>query len=99
MNKKIKKLEWKADRQDQYSCCDCLLLHGITKSECENIDDLVLGILNEKMHVDLTVSDLDRNHHISQKKASSKKPRPGKDQYSNKPRSITRKRQDNINFT
>ena len=76
MNEKIEKLEWIVDRQEQYSCRNCLLLHGITESECENTDDLVLEILNEKMHVDLTFSDLDRTHLIGRKKASSNKSRP-----------------------
>ena len=41
-NKNIEKLEEIVDRQGQYICWNCLLLHGITKVECENTDDLVL---------------------------------------------------------
>ena len=51
------------------------LLHGIAESERKNTDNLVLKILNEKMHVDLTFSDLERSYRIGQKKASSNKPR------------------------
>ena len=75
MNEKIEKLERIVDRQEQYSRCNCLLLHGIAEGEREKTDDLVLGTLNEKMYVDLTPSDLDRTHRIGQKKASSDKPR------------------------
>ena len=75
MNEKIEKLERIVDRQEQYSRCNCLLLHGIAEGEREQTDDLVLETLNEKMHVDLTPSDLDRTHRIGQKKASSDKPR------------------------
>ena len=75
MNEKIEKLERIVDRLEQYSCRNCLLLHAIAESERENTDDLVLETLNEKLHVDLTLSDLDRTHRISQKKASSNKPR------------------------
>ena len=41
-NKNIEKLEEIVDRQGQYICWNCLLLHGIAKVECENTDDLVL---------------------------------------------------------
>ena len=75
MNEKIEKLERINSRQEQYSRCNCLLLHSITEGELENTDDLVLQTLNEKLHVDLTLSDLDRTHRIDQKKASSNKPR------------------------
>ena len=51
------------------------LLHGIAESERKNTDNLVLKILNEKMYVDLTFSDLERSYRIGQKKASSNKPR------------------------
>ena len=75
MNEKIEKLERTVDRQEQYSRRNCLLLHGITEGERENTDDLVLETLNEKMHVDLMPSDIDRTHRIGQKKASSNKSR------------------------
>ena len=72
MNEKIEKLERIVDRQEQYSRCNCLLLHGIAKGKRENTDELVLENLNEKMHIDLTPSDLDGTHRIGQKKILSK---------------------------
>ena len=51
MNRKIGKLERIVDIQEQYSRRNCPLLCGITESERENTDDLVLETLNEKMHV------------------------------------------------
>ena len=75
MKEKIEKLEKIVDRREQHSRRNCLLLHGIAEGEREKTDDLVLETLNEKMHVDLTLSDLDRTHCIGQKKASSNKPR------------------------
>ena len=62
-------------QKKQYSRRNCLLLHSIAEGERENTDDLVLETLNEKVHVDLTLSDLDRTYRIGQKKASSNKPR------------------------
>ena len=70
-NEKIKKLERIVDRQKQYLRRNCLLLHDIAETEHENIDDSVLETLNEKFHVELTLSDVDRTQHIGQKKASS----------------------------
>ena len=70
MNKKIEKLERILARQEQYSCCNCLLLHG---SEHEHNNDLVLKTLNEKMHVDLTFSDLERTYRIGRMTASCNK--------------------------
>ena len=64
MNEKIEKLDRTVDRQEQYSRRTCLLLHGIAEIERENTDDLVLETLNERMHVDLMPSDLDRTHRI-----------------------------------
>ena len=40
----IEKLPEIGDRQKQYTCRDCFLLHGIAEVECENTDDLVLEI-------------------------------------------------------
>ena len=75
MNEKTEKLERINSRQEQYSRCNGLLLHSIAEGELENTDDLVLETLNEKLHVDLTLSDLDRTHRIDQNKVSSNKPR------------------------
>ena len=75
MNEKIKKLERIVDRQEQYSRRNCLLLHGVAEGERKNTDDLVLETLYDKLHVDLTLSDLDTTHRIAQKKASSNKPK------------------------
>ena len=58
MYKKIEKLEKVVDRQEQHSCCNCLLLQSVAEGECENNYYLVWENLNEKMHVDLTPPEL-----------------------------------------
>ena len=63
-NEKIEKLERIVDRQKQYLHRNCLLLRDIAETERENIDDSVLETLNEKFHVELTLSDVDRTQHI-----------------------------------
>ena len=75
MNEKIEKLERIVDRQEKQSRRNCLLLRGIAEGEREDTDELVSEILNEKMHIDLTPSDLGRAHSIVQKKVLSNKPR------------------------
>ena len=75
MNEKIEKMERIVDRQEQYSRCNCLLLHGIAQGEPENTEELVLETLYGKTHIDLATLDLGRTDRIGQKKASRKKPR------------------------
>ena len=75
MNENIEKLERIVDRREEYSRRNHLLLHGIAEGERENSDDLILETLNEKVHVDLTLSCLGKTHRTVQKNASSNKPR------------------------
>ena len=75
MNKNFEKIERIVDRLEEYSRRNRLLLHGIPEDERENTDDLVLGTLNEKVHGDLTLSDLDKTHLTCQKNAASNKPK------------------------
>ena len=74
-NETIEKLVEIGDRKEQYSRRNCLLLHGITDNEAENTDDFVLRTANEKMNIELSSSDLDRTHRVSQKNGSNRKSR------------------------
>ena len=60
MNEKTEKLEEIVDKQKQHSRRNCLLLHGIAENECQNIGDLVLKRVNEKIIIELSGSDLDK---------------------------------------
>ena len=71
----IQNLEGKVDKQKQYSCRSCLLLHSVAENEGENIDDLALKTVNEKMNIELSFSDLDGTHRTGWKKESYRKPR------------------------
>ena len=73
INEKIEKLKMILDIQEQHVRQSCHLQNSIAESEHENTDDLMLETLNEKMHVNLIFSTLDRTHHIGQKKSSSNK--------------------------
>ena len=73
MKENIENFGGKADKQKQYSLHDCLLLHSVVENEGENIDDLVLNIVNEKMNIEPPSSDWDRTHRIGWKKESYRK--------------------------
>ena len=74
MSTRIKELEEKVDKQEQYTRRNCLLIHGIKEEENENTDDLVIQTIKEDLHEDITQLDLDRSHRIG--KASPGKARP-----------------------
>ena len=75
MARRIDKLEYLVDRQEQYSRRNCLLVHGIADINDENTDDLVLKTINEKLDIDITENEIDRSHRIGKKK-DGQRPRP-----------------------
>ena len=50
-------------------------MHGITKTNDENTDNLVLKTMNEKLDVDIREIEIDRSHRIGRKK-DGQRPRP-----------------------
>ena len=75
MAQRTDKLENLVDRQEQYSRCNCLLVHGIAETNNENMDDLALKTINEKLDVDITENEIDWSHRIGRKK-DGQRPRP-----------------------
>ena len=75
MAQRIDKLEHLVDRQEQYSRCNCLLVHGIAETNDENMDSLVLRMINQKLDVNITENEIDRSHRIGRKK-DGQRPRP-----------------------
>ena len=65
LNEKLNGFTEQVDLQEQYSRRNCLLIHGITKGNQENTDNLALEIFREKLDIALTQRDLDRTHRIS----------------------------------
>ena len=55
------------NRQEQYLHQNCLLLCSIAENEGQNTDELVLKIVNEKMNIGLSRSNLERTHRIGKK--------------------------------
>lgn len=64
MNGNLETMETRVNRQDQYSRRPYLLLHGIKESNHEEINNLALEVLNEKLEVSINESDIDRCHRI-----------------------------------
>ena len=69
MNKKVENLEKKIDKHEHYSRWNCLLVHGVVKTDDEVTDDLVIETISTKMYIDISPADLDRSHRIGKKKA------------------------------
>ena len=75
MAQRIDKLKHLVDRQEQYLRRNCLLVQGIAETNDENIRDLVLKTINEKLDVEIKENEIDRSHRIGRKK-DGQKPRP-----------------------
>ena len=75
LNNTVKNLENQLDRQEQYSRRNCILIHGITKTQDENTD-ISLRTINEHLELELTEKELDHTHRIGNPKSGNKRPRP-----------------------
>ena len=71
----LKNLENQLYRQEQYSRRNCILIHGITKTQDENTD-ISLRTINEHLELELTEKELDHTHRIGNPKSGNKRPRP-----------------------
>lgn len=74
MSGKIEKLEKSIDAQEQYSRRNCLLIHGISESDNENTDDIVMKTVQENMEITVSINDIDRTHRIGEKVAGKTRP-------------------------
>lgn len=45
----MENLENQLNRQEQYSRRNCILIHGITETQCKNTDDIYLSTINEHL--------------------------------------------------
>ena len=75
MDKNINDLNRVIDRQEQYSCRNCILLHGVKENENEDTDTVETETLNELLQEKLTDIDIDRSHRIGRLK-KGKQTRP-----------------------
>ena len=75
MDKKDDDLNRVIDRHEQYSHKNCILVHGVNKSEHEDTDVVVTETSNELLQERLTDVDVDRSHRIGTLKKSIKSSR------------------------
>ena len=64
------------DRQEQYSTRNCLLLHGVDKTDHEVTDDIIIKTIKDKMDVEITPKSIDRTHRLGKKQQNTGRPRP-----------------------
>ena len=76
MNKNVENLEKEIDKHEQNSRRNCLLVHGIVKTDDEVTDDLGIETMPTKINIEISPVDLDRTHRIGKKKAVQNKTRP-----------------------
>ena len=74
MSNKIENLEKVIDDQEQYSRRNCLLIHGISETDGENTDELVLNTVQNNMEITLSPGDIDRTHRIGKKVSGKTRP-------------------------
>ena len=68
LNKSSDSLDSVIDRQKQYSCRNCFLLHGIEEESNENTDQCVIEVLCESMGETISIQDIDRTNRLPGKK-------------------------------
>ena len=76
LNNQVNDLHKKAEKQEQYSRRNCLLIHGVTEDKNENVDDLVVSIIKNNMDIEIFSDDLCRAHRIGKSNGGAKKGRP-----------------------
>ena len=76
INKKVENLEKEIDKHKLYSRRNCLLVHGIAKTDDGVTDDLVIEMISTKINIEISPADLERTQRIGKKKAVQNKPRP-----------------------
>ena len=70
-------MDAEVDRQEQYSPCNCLLIHGIVEETTENTDEKIINTLQQSMDETIKPEDIDRSHRLGKPKSSKDaKPRP-----------------------
>ena len=63
-SKKVDSLSGQAEKQEQYSRRNCLLLHAIRENRDEKTDDLCIATINEHLELSITVVDIAYAHRI-----------------------------------
>ena len=69
---KVDDITAEADRQEQYSRRNFLLIHGIPENKNGNTDVLAMEVIDNNMDINITENDIDRTHRIRKPKNNGK---------------------------
>ena len=72
INDELVILSNRVDDFEQRSRNSCLLIHGINEVERENTDDVVIGIIKDKLNINLTYADIQRSHRIGKRNTNQR---------------------------
>ena len=72
MSATIEFLKGSLDLQEEYTRRNYQLIHGLTESRNENTDDIVIGIIKEKMGEEIKKDEKDRSHRLGAPKNNGK---------------------------
>ena len=76
MSNKVEKLEYTADKMEQYSRRNSILIDGLPEVKGEDTHSLVIETVKQKMGLDISSGDIDRTHRIGSPPKQSGKVRP-----------------------
>lgn len=62
------------DTLEQYARRNNLRFFGLAEKPSENIDNIILQVIKEKMNIDINIHDIERAHRIGKKTASNTRP-------------------------
>ena len=68
LSKRLDDLDSVIDRQEQYSCQNCLVLYGIEEESNENTDKRVIEVLCESTGATISIQDIDWTYRLPEKK-------------------------------
>ena len=64
LSSKIWKLEYTADKMEQYSRCNSILVHSFPEVKGKDTGSLVIETKKDKMRLDISSADIDRAHQL-----------------------------------
>ena len=73
---KVEKLEYTAEKMEQYSRRNSILIHGLPEVKGEDTDSLVIKTVKEKIGLGISSADIDRIHRLGAPPKKSGKVRP-----------------------
>ena len=64
LTEKSGKLSSLADRQEQYSMRNCILIHAVKENQNKDTDEVVINKIKSEMDLEISPGDIDLTHRI-----------------------------------